>query len=267
MFEDSSQGSANAMPIIAENAEVRQIPESPDLYEVKYHESPLCTECSEVMRGYDTRSRIWKVHGGKENHVFIRRFECSNPRCQCGVITVLPPDLMPHKRYGTAVIEDVLDEVCTPDTPPTEDYPCEKTMDRWKKRLEENKTQIDGMLRTIGSRLEEFGEDLLKAEESLLEGLRERLKEGWLTVITRYACLFRMPLPLQASGPPDLSLVFEEAPLSLIQEDKKSDEKQGSTELAGRGSTAKVPSDQSDSGSDNGSGPEDRKATADRSRQ
>lgn len=253
------------MTIIAENARVVQVPGTTESFYVNYCEIPLCVDCNCELRKYDKRQRIMKIHGGKTNHVLIQRFECNNSKCQCGVITVLPSDLTPNKWYATMVIEDVLDEVCTPDTPPTENYPCEKTMNRWKKQLEDNKPQIEGMFRTAGSRLEEFGNELLETKESILDGLRERIKEGWLPIINRYSCLFKMALPLQEAVPPDLSLVREETHLSLNQEDKKRYEKSGNTELAGRRSTQKISFDQPAAGTVTRFSPKDCEETADSS--
>ncbi len=51
----------------------------------------------------------------------------------------------PHKHYASEVIENVVDEVVTPDDEITEDYPCVATIDRWKKWLLDSIGAINAM--------------------------------------------------------------------------------------------------------------------------
>jgi len=78
----------------------------------------------------------------------------------------------------------VLDEVSTPSDLSTEDYPCEATMNRWKKWLNKNQLQVEGILRSTGYTMLGFTEALLKSKRSLLDGLRN-YGAGWLSTILR----------------------------------------------------------------------------------
>lgn len=110
----------------------------------------------------------------------IRRLICS-----CGKLhNELPDCLVPQKHYASEVIENVVDEVSTPNDKTTEDYPCECTMKRWKDWLAKNIYQIEGILRTVGYSALGFTEELLKTKVSLLKSLREK-SCGWLSSIHR----------------------------------------------------------------------------------
>lgn len=111
----------------------------------------------------------------------IRRLSC--PKCR-RLHAELPDILVPRKHYAAEVIEDVVDGVSTPDDRSTEDYPCARTMQRWKDWISGKQAQIDGLLRSVGATLPGFGTELLKSMDSLLVKLRER-GAGWLPVTTR----------------------------------------------------------------------------------
>jgi hypothetical protein len=96
----------------------------------------------------------------------------------------LPDCSVPYKHYGNEVIENVLDEVSTPEDSSTEDYPCEATMHRWNHWLSANSFRIEGTLRSVGTTLLGFSDELLKSKVSLLRELRE-LGGDWLGVILR----------------------------------------------------------------------------------
>lgn len=111
----------------------------------------------------------------------IPRGYCEN----CGHFhNELPDFLSPYKHYSARVIEDVVDDVSTPEDSTTEESPCERTMQRWKDWISGNKNQIDGFLRSIGQTLPGFSTELLKSTDSLLEKLRE-YGSGWLSIINR----------------------------------------------------------------------------------
>ena len=168
--------------------------------------------------------------------MFIPVGKCENEDCLFRFTRILPDELTPYKHYRTEVIEDVVDEVCTPEDPQTQDYPCEKTMDRWKSWISGNQTQIDGALKSLGSRIFEFDEELLSSEESLMDELRQN-GAGWLAVINQVMYNFRMPvlndrqlteLSTALSGVPD--------PLDLGSPCKEESphEGKGYSELAGQ---------------------------------
>ena len=65
-----------------------------------------------------------------------------------------------------------------------EDYPCEKTVERWEAWLSQNKTDIDDYLKSVGRRLLGYGEDLLYSTVSLLEKMMCSV-DNWLGIILR----------------------------------------------------------------------------------
>lgn len=151
-------------------------------YVVSNEQDSICPECKGKLQYRDSRVRIWKFYGGKVRHLIIRRMKCN----VCGRIhNELPDCSVPYKHYGNEVIENVLDEVSTPEDASSEDYPCERTMKRWKYWLAENLHRVEGTLRSVGTTLLGFGDQLLKSKVSLLTELR---KSGgdWLKVILRF---------------------------------------------------------------------------------
>ena len=65
-----------------------------------------------------------------------------------------------------------------------ETYPCEKTVERWKAWLSQNKADIDGHMRSVGYRLLGYGEELLYSTVSLLERMMSSA-DNWLGIILR----------------------------------------------------------------------------------
>ena len=104
-----------------------------------------CPDYSSELHYRDSRERIWRTYRGKTLHILIRRLQC--PRCH-RLHNELPNILVPHKHYGAEVIENVVDEVVTPDDEDTEDYPCAATMERWKEWI--SGVSLLGALRAHG---------------------------------------------------------------------------------------------------------------------
>lgn len=104
---------------------------------------------------------------------------CRNENCR-RIHNALPNFLVPHKHYSSEVIEDVLDDVVRPnDELNDSDYPCEKTMERWKAWFERNRKNIDGQLKSVGYRILGFSEKLLISGVSLSDELRKTEQDGW----------------------------------------------------------------------------------------
>ena len=122
-----------------------------------------------------------KWYNGEKRVCSIRRLKCE--RCQ-RLHSELPDVMTPHKHYATEIIENVVDGVSTPDDLSTEDYPCERTMQRWKDWIQHNQQQIDGQLKSIVSCISSSGYKLLENGDSLLQKLREE-GAGWLSAINR----------------------------------------------------------------------------------
>ena len=78
----------------------------------------------------------------------------------------------------------MLDGSLTTDDLKYENYPCEKTVERWKAWLEQNRTDIDGYIKSAEYRLLGYGEGLLYSTVSLLEKMMCSV-DNWLGIILR----------------------------------------------------------------------------------
>ena len=116
-----------------------------------------------------------KWYNGEKHVCSLRRLHCG--RCKRLHIE-LPDILTPRKHYATEVIENVVDEVSTPDDVSTECYPCERTMQRWKAWIHENRVQIEGFLQSVCRRFSPPGFKLPENGGSLLQELRSD-GAGW----------------------------------------------------------------------------------------
>ena len=160
-----------------DNEELRGNP----VFHVVSLEDPICPTCTSLLKYRDSRPRIHRTYNGETSWLIVRRLKC--PSCR-RLHTELPDTVTPYKHYSTEIIENVVDEVSTPEDLTTEDYPCERTMKRWIGWIFGSRIQIDSQLKFIGSRLPGFGKELLFSTESLFDALRRR-GSGWLCVIHR----------------------------------------------------------------------------------
>ena len=62
-----------------------------------------------------------KWYNGEKKTVSVRRLRCD--RCK-RLHSELPDILTPRKHYATEIIENVVDDVSTPDDETTECFPC-----------------------------------------------------------------------------------------------------------------------------------------------
>ena len=145
-------------------------------------QSVPCPYCRGRLVYRDTCKRILLDEGHERHTCIIRRLKCT----RCGALhRELPDILTPHKHYASEVIGGVLDGIITPEDADSEDYPCEATMHRWHHWLMANELRIDGYLKSIGSCLPGFTDELLKSGGSLLLKLRSACEE-WLETILRF---------------------------------------------------------------------------------
>ena len=96
----------------------------------------------------------------------------------------LPDILAPYKHYHLDIIMGMLEGTLTKGEDEYEDYPCEKTVERWEAWFSQNKTDIDGYLKSVGHRLLGYGEELLYSTVSLLEKMMCSV-DNWLGIILR----------------------------------------------------------------------------------
>ena len=144
-------------------------------------ETPVCPHCGGELVYRDTCSRHYKLGGGKRVWFRIRRLKCPH----CNVLhRELPDVLAPFKHYRLDIIMGMLDGSLTTDDLKYENYPCEKTVERWRAWLEQNRTDIDGYIKSAGYRLLGYGEGLLYSTVSLLETMMCSI-DNWLGIILR----------------------------------------------------------------------------------
>lgn len=91
-----------------------------------------CPNCGGKLKHYDNVQRMVQTKGGCAKWIKIKRFRCK----ECGKVHRLIPDyVLPYKHYESEIIRGVVEGYISPDTYGYEDYPCEVTMNRWKKQI------------------------------------------------------------------------------------------------------------------------------------
>lgn len=151
------------------------------IFFIKSRDVSYCPYCGGDLCYRDSCLRIWLKEGHERRTVAIRRLKCS----KCGGLhQELPDFLVPYKHYETEVISGVLDGVVGPDDAEN-GLPCESTIQSWHDWLAVNELRMDGYLKSIGSRLPGFTEELLMTSDFLLTYLRSSCQE-WLEIILRF---------------------------------------------------------------------------------
>lgn len=97
----------------------------------------------------------------------------------------MPDFLAPHKHYDIGIITGVLNGDISSDMLTFEDYPCEKTMERWNDWIALNLIFINAYLKSVGVCLFAIGIALAYAAADLVEELKSRTRNGWLKTIIR----------------------------------------------------------------------------------
>lgn len=92
----------------------------------------LCPGCAGPLVYFDTvRRKLWTRNQEKQL-ILIPRYRCP----ACGTIhRALPDTVVPYQRYEAELIRGVLEGLITVETLGYEDYPCEATMERWRRRF------------------------------------------------------------------------------------------------------------------------------------
>ena len=144
-----------------------------------------CPCCGSGLKYRDQRLRIHKAAGGKKEWYLIRRLKCTNGKCR-KLHNELPDCICPYKHYDAGLIEDVVDGVVSEGDRETEDYPCEGTMNHWRWWARMNAANMEGQMKSAADRFLELTDAFLRATDSLLEGLKERISPGWLKAAMRF---------------------------------------------------------------------------------
>ncbi len=124
-----------------------------------------------------------KEAGGKKKPRRIERRKCP----ECGhSYRLLPDDQIPYKHYSAEIIEKVIDddyEFTEDELLKMEDYPCEATMARWREWAEQLVKNAEGQIRSAAHRILDLPLAFLASTYSLLKGIKERIRRGWLPFI------------------------------------------------------------------------------------
>ncbi len=91
-------------------------------------EEPCCPYCGALLEFEDHVKRYRRLAGGEKEWYWIERRSCA--ACCC-LHRILPDFLAPHKHYDIDIITGILNGEITSDLLAFEDYPCERTMERW----------------------------------------------------------------------------------------------------------------------------------------
>lgn len=140
----------------------------------------MCKKGSLIFR--DFCKRTVRHDDGERELLYIPRHKCDNPNCG-KVHRMLPDFMVPYKHYTEDVISDCVNysseqsQIC--------DGPSTATIDRWKRWISLNTSDIDGQLKSIGHRELGFSKELLNTSVSLLGKLMRSIPHGWLMIILR----------------------------------------------------------------------------------
>lgn len=214
---------------------------------------PPCPYCSGRLIRYGHHLRDLKNSSGSRIRFFLQNTECK----RCGSHSLLFPDfIIPYKQFEGQLISDVIDDVITKDDMTADKAPEDRTLQRWKKWYAGNRAQIEGIMRSIGSRLDGFGEDLLNSADSLLEQIRIQDPEWMATIVrliynTGNSLLTEKEVCLHQY---DLTNVPAETDLSSSHKEEKGHEFKGIEPMAGPGSGKTAENDRSAAGRYAGSG-------------
>ena len=98
-----------------------------------------CPKCGGSLKYYDSVKRIVRTKNRATKMIIIRRLKC----LECmSLHRELPEYLLPYKQYEVEIILGVIEGLITSDILGFEDYPCEMTMFRWRKKQEQILLQI-----------------------------------------------------------------------------------------------------------------------------
>lgn len=89
-----------------------------------------CPICGGTLRRIGMVKRIVRTDYGQTTWTRIRRMICQD----CGVVhREIPDSLLPYKHYEARIIRGFIDNSLTSCDLEYEDYPCETTIQEWKK--------------------------------------------------------------------------------------------------------------------------------------
>lgn len=89
----------------------------------------ICPICGGDVKYYDRVTRTVRTKNGQKFYSSLERVRCT----QCNRLhRVVPNYILPYIQYDKEIVAGVLEGLITSDTLGFENYPCERTMERWK---------------------------------------------------------------------------------------------------------------------------------------
>jgi hypothetical protein len=133
-----------------------------------------CPHCGQEVVYRDSRLRIWLHCNALADRIRIHRMFCRT----CNKLhTVLPDVLVPHKHYGAAEIETILESEAR------SDEVSDSTVAHWRQWVKGNEAQIEGVLQSLKLESEDKLPEL-RNNENLFAQLKE-IFSNWLSVVSR----------------------------------------------------------------------------------
>ena len=160
--------------LITNNYELKYS-ETKEMYYLCLNETDLyCPHCGEQLVYRDSRLRIWRHCNEPTDRILIHRMLC---RICNRLHTVLPDVLVPHKHYGASEIEVILESEVR------SDEVNDSTVARWKRWIQGNEAQIEGVLQSLKLKTEDKPPEL-RSNENLFINLKTIFR-NWLSVVSR----------------------------------------------------------------------------------
>ena len=117
--------------------------------------------------------------------MLIERRQCTNKECRKTHRLLPGYKVFPYKHYDASLIEEVVEGTADEESLLETQYPSESTLERWREWADKLIRNAEGQLRSMAYRVYDLSYEFLKAERSLLEELKKRIDERWMTTVVR----------------------------------------------------------------------------------
>ena len=154
------------------------------MFFVRSNEEHVCPVCGGKLEKKGWKDRICKKGDGTEDTYKVENRKCRKKSCGKNH-RLLPDILLPHKHYEADLVEAVIDGEASEEDFQLENGPSESTIKRWREWGRDLTTEAEGKIRSAAYRILDLPEEFLGSRKSLLQGLKERLVQGWLAAAMR----------------------------------------------------------------------------------
>ena len=117
--------------------------------------------------------------------MLIERRQCTNKECRKTHRLLPGYKVFPYKHYDAGLIEEVVEGTADEESLLETQYPSESTLERWREWADKLIRNAEGQLRSMAYRVYDLSYEFLKSERSLLEELKKRIDERWMTTVVR----------------------------------------------------------------------------------